>query len=82
MDELYNHNVKLYCTAEAKLDELFVVSKGEEEIFDEAFAFDRTKSRLTEMQSEYYIKTKEHKYYKLDDDVEMNKEISKEELII
>ena len=79
---MYNHNVKLYCTAEAKLEDLFVVSEGEEEIFDEAFAFDRTKSRLTEMQSEHYINTKEHKYYKSEDDVEMIKEISKEENII
>jgi protein AFG1 len=71
IDELYNHNVMFYCTAETTLDNLFIVSKDEDEIFDEAFAFDRTKSRLNEMQSEYYFKTKQHKFYKKEDDEQL-----------
>eukprot|EP00340_Litonotus_pictus_P007828 CAMPEP_0170525158 /NCGR_PEP_ID=MMETSP0209-20121228/10607_1 /TAXON_ID=665100 ORGANISM="Litonotus pictus, Strain P1" /NCGR_SAMPLE_ID=MMETSP0209 /ASSEMBLY_ACC=CAM_ASM_000301 /LENGTH=328 /DNA_ID=CAMNT_0010814247 /DNA_START=776 /DNA_END=1760 /DNA_ORIENTATION=- len=60
VDELYNHSVKLYCTAEASLDELFKVRKEEEDIFDEAFAFDRTKSRLIEMQSDFWFKKQQN----------------------
>ena len=44
-------------------NELFILRKEEADIFDEAFAFDRTKSRLIEMQSEYWF-TKNHKFYK------------------
>lgn len=58
----------LYCTAEASLDELFFVNSEEAETFDEAFAFDRTKSRMMEMQSELYFQTKQHKFYKPQDE--------------
>lgn len=68
IDQLYNHNVKLYCTAEASLNDLFILRKEEEEIFDEAFAFERTKSRLIEMQSEEYLK-KQHTFYIKSDDI-------------
>ncbi len=70
---MYNHNVKLYCTAEASINDLFVVRKEEEEVFDEAFAFDRTKSRLIEMQSEVYF-LKEHKFYKNEDELKLKEE--------
>lgn len=68
IDELYNHNVMLYCTAEAGIEDLFVVEKDEEDVYDESFAFDRTKSRLNEMQSELYKNTKQHKFYVKDDE--------------
>lgn len=62
IDELYNHNVKLYCSAASPMDDLFIKEKGTEQHHDEVFAFDRTLSRLKEMQSHYYFK-KPHKFY-------------------
>jgi len=49
IDELYEHKVKLICTAATSPDKLY--EKG-----DGAFEFERTISRLTEMQSEKYLK--------------------------
>jgi cell division protein ZapE len=47
IDVLYEHNVKLICTAEAPADQLYT---------DEGpFEFKRTQSRLAEMQSERYL---------------------------
>mmetsp|Transcript_1414 Transcript_1414/g.1403 ORF Transcript_1414/g.1403 Transcript_1414/m.1403 type:complete len:144 (+) Transcript_1414:814-1245(+) len=51
IDELYNRKVKLTCTAEVGIDDLYTEEGAE---FDEVFAFDRTVSRLTEMQSKEY----------------------------
>ena len=56
----------MYCTAETNLDDLFIVRAEEEEVFDEAFAFDRTKSRIIEMQSDLYFQ-KDHKFYQNND---------------
>lgn len=47
-------------------------------MFDEAFAFDRTKSRLIEMQSEVYFQ-KEHKFYKNDDESKLKQEKEEKE---
>jgi cell division protein ZapE len=44
VDEFYDHNVKLAITAELPLDKLYSGSKL-------AFEFERTQSRLIEMQS-------------------------------
>lgn len=48
IDALYEHNVKLICTAETKAEELYPAGDG-------AFEFQRTASRLIEMQSERYL---------------------------
>lgn len=48
IDELYEHDVKLICTAAASPDELYVTGDG-------SFEFERTVSRLKEMQSSAYI---------------------------
>jgi predicted ATPase len=48
VDELYNRKVKVTCTAASPIDELYNGEKGE---YDEIFAFQRTMSRLMEMQS-------------------------------
>ena len=48
VDELYEHKVKLICTAEASPEKLYVEGAG-------AFEFQRTVSRLMEMQSERYF---------------------------
>jgi cell division protein ZapE len=50
IDILYEHNVKLICSAEAAPEKLYRAEQGHE-----AFEFDRTVSRLTEMQSETYL---------------------------
>ncbi len=50
IDALYDHHVKLICSAEAPPDQLYV--RG-----DTAFEFKRTASRLAEMQSEQYFAT-------------------------
>ena len=50
IDILYEHRVKLICSAEAPPDRLYKAELGHE-----AFEFDRTISRLTEMQSESYL---------------------------
>jgi len=65
IDELYQHNVKLICSAEALPEDLFPrsldkskgdvgVARGEEEVF----AFSRVVSRLNEMQTQAYLETK------------------------
>ncbi len=48
--------------ANSPIDDLFIKEKGTEEHYDEVFAFDRTISRLKEMQSHYYF-NKPHKFY-------------------
>ncbi|KAL9653501.1 hypothetical protein ABK040_002134 [Willaertia magna] len=53
VDELYQHRVKLICTAEKPVEELLNFS--ESETYDEVFAFDRTISRLMEMRSKEYL---------------------------
>jgi predicted ATPase len=35
IDELYNHNVKIYCLAVDSLDNLFIKEAGTDEIYDE-----------------------------------------------
>ncbi|MGR9087388.1 MAG: cell division protein ZapE [Gammaproteobacteria bacterium] len=48
VDTLYEHKVKLICTAEVDVDQLYTEGDG-------AFEFRRTVSRLIEMQSEKYL---------------------------
>lgn len=48
IDELYEHKVKLICTAAAAPSELYKSGDG-------SFEFERTVSRLTEMQSDKYL---------------------------
>jgi len=83
VDELYNHKVKLICTAEGTPQELFSVQEGEhakdeqQHLFDEVtgrhmgtiwigeeekFMFQRTVSRLQEMQTEQYLQTPHKKF--------------------
>ena len=52
VDELYNRKVKLVCTARTGIRNIFL---GQTSEFDEVFAFDRTVSRLNEMQTREYI---------------------------
>ncbi|MGH8557869.1 MAG: AFG1/ZapE family ATPase [Methylococcales bacterium] len=47
IDTLYEHRVKLICTAEVSPEQLYPTGKG-------AFEFERTVSRLHEMQTERY----------------------------
>ncbi len=49
IDTIYDHNVKLICTAAASPDKLYAKGDGK-------FEFERTISRLNEMQSEQYLK--------------------------
>ena len=51
IDALYEHKVKLICTAEVPAQELYTEGDG-------AFEFRRTVSRLIEMQSESYLQSK------------------------
>jgi cell division protein ZapE len=51
IDTLYEHKVKLICTAEVPAPELYTEGDG-------AFEFRRTASRLIEMQSEAYFQSK------------------------
>lgn len=51
IDALYEHKVKLICTAEVPAQELYIEGDG-------AFEFKRTVSRLIEMQSESYLQSK------------------------
>ena len=51
VDALYEHKVKLICTAEVVPEELYLEGDG-------AFEFKRTVSRLIEMQSERYLLSK------------------------
>jgi predicted ATPase len=63
IDELYEHHVKLICTAEVPAQELFL-SKLDKNSADhvsaeeEIFAFSRTVSRLMEMQTSDYLQSK------------------------
>lgn len=49
IDALYEHKVKLICTAEVPAQELYTNGEG-------AFEFERTVSRLIDMQSESYLR--------------------------
>ena len=51
---MYNHSVKLFCTAARDLENLFERSDNAKG-FDESFALDRCISRLIEMQSKEYL---------------------------
>lgn len=53
IDALYEHKVKLICSADAPPEELY--RKG-----DGSFEFERTYSRLIEMQSEKYLSSEHH----------------------
>jgi cell division protein ZapE len=55
IDALYEHKVKLICTAEVPAQELYTEGDG-------AFEFKRTVSRLIEMQSENYLQRKHTGY--------------------
>ena len=48
IDALYEHKVKLICTAEVPAQELYTSGEG-------SFEFERTVSRLIDMQSESYL---------------------------
>ena len=48
IDALYDHNVKFICSAEAEASKLYTGKRL-------AFAFERTVSRLTEMQTTHYL---------------------------
>lgn len=54
IDELYNKKVKLVCTAASSIEQLY---SGESGAYDEIFAFQRTVSRLMEMQTYEYQET-------------------------
>jgi len=53
IDALYEHKVKLFVTADAPLDRLY--DAGDKDTDTGSFEFDRTISRLTEMQSQDYM---------------------------
>lgn len=59
VDEAYEHNVKLICGSEVERNELFPKppkdTKGPVEGEEEMFAFERTVSRLHEMESKEYM---------------------------
>jgi predicted ATPase len=55
VDSMYECNVKLVLHAEARLSELFSIEANSSSS-DEAFAIDRTRSRLEEMGSETYLR--------------------------
>jgi len=57
VDSMYERHVKLIIHAKVKSDQIFVVDL-ENEFCDEAFAFDRTRSRLEEMGSDEYLKSR------------------------
>ncbi|WP_176073762.1 cell division protein ZapE [Brucella intermedia] len=50
IDVLYDHHARVFISAEAQPEKLYLASKG-----TEAFEFDRTASRLFEMQSAEYL---------------------------
>mmetsp|Transcript_123875 Transcript_123875/g.385755 ORF Transcript_123875/g.385755 Transcript_123875/m.385755 type:complete len:183 (-) Transcript_123875:387-935(-) len=57
IDSMYERKIKLVCTADDDPIRLFLVSEEEKKTstFDEVFAWDRTVSRLMEMQSTKYL---------------------------
>lgn len=55
IDELYQYKVKLICTTQAPLSQLFQLNRESSQ--DEVFACDRTISRLEEMQTVHYLQT-------------------------
>jgi len=59
IDEIYNHKVKLYVSAQTDITHLFVTKSTI--ITEEVFAIDRAKSRMIEMQSKKYLE--EDSYY-------------------
>ncbi|ETV79947.1 hypothetical protein, variant 1 [Aphanomyces astaci] len=54
VDCMYDKKVQLYCAADAAPMDLLVQGTSSKHVIDEMFAFDRTVSRLLEMQSESY----------------------------
>ena len=58
VDALYECECKVVLHAEALPDKLFIVDTSNEGVFDEVFAFDRTRSRLDEMMSQEWMKRK------------------------
>ncbi|CAM9355328.1 unnamed protein product [Discosporangium mesarthrocarpum] len=59
VDILYERGVKLLCLAEVPIQELFDPGDGRRDVMpDEVFAFDRTISRLVEMQGQEYLKSR------------------------
>jgi cell division protein ZapE len=48
IDTLYEHKIKLFCTAEVSVQDIYIEGDG-------AFEFRRTSSRLMEMQSAAYL---------------------------
>ncbi|KAF0695775.1 Aste57867_13426 [Aphanomyces stellatus] len=54
VDCMYDKKVQLYCLADAPPAQLLVQDDASKNVIDEVFAFDRTVSRLMEMQSESY----------------------------
>jgi len=63
--------------ASSPIDDLFIKEKGTEEHYDEVFAFDRSLSRLKEMQTHYYF-NKPHKFYVDDEANDKEDEIIKD----
>ena len=57
VDSMYESNVKLIIQAATKADDIFEVDITNQ-VCDEVFAFDRTRSRLEEMSSAKYLKTR------------------------
>jgi len=56
VDIMYEYNIKLIVQADAEPDSLFQGLDVNNRVIDEAFSFDRTRSRLEEMGSESYLK--------------------------
>ena len=61
VDALYENECKIIVRAAARPDRLFQVDL-EDKNRDEAFAFDRTRSRLEEMMSQEWLKRTRKKY--------------------
>ena len=81
IDEFYQHNIKLYCLGASHLDDLFIREKtSNEEVFDDAFAWDMKKKGGDDIYDEIfawdrclsrlkemqteYYYGKQHKFYK------------------
>lgn len=56
VDVMYEYNIKLIVQADAGPDSIFQGLDVNNRVMDEAFSFDRTRSRLEEMGSESYLK--------------------------